>query len=176
MNINIYDLEKNDTEMVSHLAPEEMLDRLELLNHGALFAVDEDRPVACGLLIYSTRDAEKLDLEWLYVFDSYQGNEIGTALMEEFYNMAMGENRALLRVILPEEMEEDDKSNAREFFADWGFSGHDRLLKSDIVVYNSLFSLDNNSEDEADGSFDPFAKSAPDTYRWLKNEYYGDVI
>ena len=173
MNINIYDLEKNDTEMVSHLAPEEVLDKLKGRSHGALFAVDEDRPVACGLLIYSTRDAGKLDLEWLYVFDSYQGNEIGTALMEEFYNMAMGENRALLRVILPEEMEEDDKANAREFFSDWGFSGHDRLLKSDIGVYNSLFSLNDN---EADASFDPFAKSAPDTYRWLKNEYYGDVI
>ena len=173
MNINIYELEKNDTVVVSHLGPEDMLFRLDRQDHGALFAVDEDKPVACGLLIYSAKDDGKLDLEWLYVPGSYQGNEIGSALMEEFCDMAVTGKRKTLRVTLPPEMDDDGMENARMYFLDWGFTGKKDVLVSDIGYIDKLADPEGG---DTDSLFDPFGKEAPDTYRWLKNEYYGDLV
>lgn len=88
MNISYFEMSEKDKELAVHLAPQEELDKLSLAKHGGVLAVDEEKQLAVGIMIYSYARAERLDIEWLYVYETYRCQEIGGELLIAAYDLA----------------------------------------------------------------------------------------
>ena len=88
MKIQYYQVGKNDTQLLAHLAPPEQLDKLSLAKHIGIYAVDADEVAAVALMICSYARDKRLDIEWLYVDEAYRYQEIGGTLLNEAYQMA----------------------------------------------------------------------------------------
>lgn len=124
MNIKYFEMSEKDKELAVHLAPQEQLDRLSLAKHGGFLAVDEEKHLPVGILIYSYARAERLDIEWLYVQEEYRYHEIGGELLIATYDLAMNAELSLVGVRLTGELAA--KANidvARDYLGARGFDG-----------------------------------------------------
>lgn len=123
MDIRYYEMNEKDTELAAHLAPQEELDKLSLAKHGGILAVDEEEQLAVGILIYSYARAERLDIEWLYVYEDYRFHEIGGELLIAAYDLAVNAGLPFVSVRMAGELATDENADvADEYFRPRGFS------------------------------------------------------
>ena len=116
-------MDKDDVELALHLAPQEELDKLSLAKHGGVLAVDEEQQRAAGLMIYSFARAERLDIEWLYVYGEYRNQEIGGGLLIAAYDLAMSAGLPYVGVRMTGELATEENADMADgYFRPRGFS------------------------------------------------------
>lgn len=122
MKIQYYKTEKKDTQLLTHLAPPEQLDKLSLAKHIGIYAVDSDEVAAAALMICSYAREGRLDIEWLYVDEAYRNNEIGGVLLIMAYKLARQLELPQVGVWMTGELATDAHAEAaREYFGERGF-------------------------------------------------------
>ncbi len=121
MNIVLIPMEAKDKELALHLAPEEMLDRLNLPYYYAILAVDKEDNTPAGILIYCLARGKRLDIEWLNVYEDYRFKGIGDELMEMAFALAMEAKYPYVGVRLAGEMETPkNRESMRNYLMDFG--------------------------------------------------------
>ena len=114
MNISYFEMSEKDKELAVHLAPQEELDKLSLAKHGAILAVDNEKQCAVGIMIYSYARAERLDIEWLYVYETYRCQEIGGELLIAAYDLAMNAGLPYVGARLTGELATDENADVAD--------------------------------------------------------------
>ena len=152
MAITLLKLEAKDMVLAEHLAPEGMLCRLALPHCSGVIAVDEEAKVPVGLVIYSYSRANRLDIEWLFVYETYRGKGIGSDLLEMMFTVANKAKIPFVGLLLEGAFASEENINAMRGFANaWGFSfGAD--AKGDWVItmeqYDAAMADKNKSNTE----------------------------
>ena len=176
MGFSIYSLKSGDTELVDHLAPKEMIDRITKSGYEAIFAAEDETLTPCGLVIFNF-ERGRVDIVWVNVFETYRFRGVGSMLMDQVFDLAIVSGFSQVGLRLTGELADPDNVDAATGFADyWGFTyGHYIKDRDGHVSY--LFTAEAKPQNASEYNFKiapMFGEDKPDKYRWLKTELYGD--
>ena len=115
-------LDRKDVLLAAHMAPPNILAKLQFPYCYGLISVDMKTHLPCALLIYSAARGDHLDIEWLYVYEDYRGEGLGEELMDAAFQL--GKSSGLSYVCVRLEGELNTKKNAdlvRDYLMNYGF-------------------------------------------------------
>ena len=115
-------LNPEDVALAAHLAPPEVLARLQYPYCYGMISVNTETHLPCALMIYTAARGDRLDIDWLNVYEDCRGEGLGDELMNAAFQLAADSGLSYVGVRLEGEL--STKENAGlvwDYLLDYGF-------------------------------------------------------
>ena len=122
MDIKLKYMAEDDTALAEHLAPPEILAKLKLPKHIGLLAIDVEDMTPCGVALASHGRGNRLDIEWVSVYEDYRDMGVGSELIYGCYEAAKDLKLPTLGFLMEGELATLENVEAiREYIEEFGF-------------------------------------------------------
>ncbi len=123
MEMKLKYLSGEDLDLARHLAPPEILNKLKLPRHIGILAINAKKKLPIGLAICANIRENRLDIEWLNVFETYRNMGVGEELILGCYETALGLGLPRIGVLMEGPLATIENLEAiQEYIENYGFS------------------------------------------------------
>ncbi len=123
MDIVLKYLAAEDRDLAKHLAPPEILGKLNLPHHTGILAINGRNGMPVGLAICSNIRENRLDIEWLNVFERFRRKGIGEELILGCYETALGLGLPRIGVLMEGELATlENLETMQDYIGNYGFT------------------------------------------------------